>query len=618
MYLEPIAAAVFGVHRLRAAVDEVVSTLRAWGASETAIKHPLYAALCDLMLTVGSPALADVRAEEFYELVNAYPPTSARRQALFKISRVLAHKGILPAPLTSNKHNRQPWNETLDSAPEEWVEWANRWRATSLKEESGRRVVFYGVLIAGRWMAAKHPSLKSPEDWTRDIAAEYVSSTKEARIGDWAGVNRNQVERGHPMKASGKQNRIDAVRSFFCDLQEWGWLNRKFDPRKVLSLPPSIRSQLGPNPRIIDDVAWAKLMAAGLTINPEDLNEYGPEVARNRGLRRTYYPIEMVRAVIVVWLFAGCRVDEIRRLDVACIRWDELKDDDTGLPYTVCQLLVPANKTMTAFVKPVDPVVGQVVDAWLTVRAQQPLIQDRKTLEYHQILFCHRGQMLGLAYINEVIIPALCRKAGIPAEDSRGALTSHRARSTIATQLLNCEEPLTLTDLQQWLGHKHPESTRHYAAILQRKLSAAYRKADYFARNVRTIQVLIDRETILSGGAANGAIWKYYDLGLGYCGYDFFAKCPHRLACVRCPFFIPKDSERGKLLAIRNSIDHLLERMDLTSLERDAIEGDRAALDELMRQKLDTPTPGGPTPRELGVVDPAFVPMTKLLRSQGN
>jgi hypothetical protein len=31
------------------------------------------------------------------------------------------------------------------------------------------------------------------------------------------------------------------------------------------------------------------------------------------------------------------------------------------------------------------------------------------------------------------------------------------------------------------------------------KLSVAYKKADDFARNVRTIQVLIDRDTILSG-----------------------------------------------------------------------------------------------------------------------
>jgi hypothetical protein len=166
-----------------------------------------------------------------------------------------------------------------------------------------------------------------------------------------------------------------------------------------------------------------------------------------------------------------------------------------------------------------------------------------------------RGAQIGKAYLNDTVLPARCRKAGIPETDSRGALTSHRARSTIATQLLNAPEPLSIADLKEWLGHKHFSSTRHYAAILQRRLTAAYRKADYFARDVRTIQVLIDRETILSGAATGGEqSWKYYDLGDGYCTYDFFAKCQHRLACARCPFYLPKQSSAGQLLAVQDSL----------------------------------------------------------------
>jgi hypothetical protein len=115
--------------------------------------------------------------------------------------------------------------------------------------------------------------------------------------------------------------------------------------------------------------------------------------------------------------------------------------------------------------------------------------------------------------------------------------------------------------LKEWLGHKHFSSTRYYAAILQRRLTAAHRKADYFARNVRTIQVLIDRETILSGAATAGEQpWKYYDLGDGYCTYDFFAKCPHRLACARCPYYLPKQSSAGQLLSVKDGVEQMLER----------------------------------------------------------
>lgn len=145
--------------------------------------------------------------------------------------------------------------------------------------------------------------------------------------------------------------------------------------------------------------------------------------------------------------------------------------------------------------------------------------------------------------------------------------------------------------------------------------AVSLRGADYFARNVRTIQVLIDRESILTGAAAGGEQpWKYYDLGEGYCSYDFLAKCPHRLACARCPFYVPKKSSRGQLLAVRDGIDQMLEQLDLTDDEREALEGDREAVASLAERLTDTPTPAGPTPRELGTAD-GFVPLTQLMQS---
>ena len=34
-----------------------------------------------------------------------------------------------------------------------------------------------------------------------------------------------------------------------------------------------------------------------------------------------FYPIEMVRAIAVVWCFAALRSDEIQRLRIGCVRW---------------------------------------------------------------------------------------------------------------------------------------------------------------------------------------------------------------------------------------------------------------------------------------------------------
>lgn len=208
-------------------------------------------------------------------------------------------------------------------------------------------------------------------------------------------------------------NRIDGLRSFFCDLIEWEWIHPRFDPRRVISLPASRRAQLGPNPRIINDAAWAKLMAAGLTLNVEDFTPDGTLAATSAGWQATYYPIEMIRAVVSVWLFAGCRIDEIRRFELDCIRWDEGHDEQTGETYPICLLRVPANKTSGQFTKPVDPIVGQVIEAWKLIRQPQPDLADRKTGQRRQHLFCHRGQLLGGSYLNDRVLPALCRKAGI-------------------------------------------------------------------------------------------------------------------------------------------------------------------------------------------------------------
>lgn len=613
--LGKLADLVFGPGEADAAVREVRATLDSWDTSVHAM-DTIDNAVLDVLLSSGSPHLKDVTDQVLRQVVaDNRAEGKTRRHGVFKLSRVLADKGIIPAPLTSNHHNHGPRPDTLASVPEEWLQWAERWKRLAVQEPATVRVMFSIILVAGRWAADKHPQAITPDLWTRDMAAEYVADTMTATVGSWAGSNRNRTRYGQEMGASGKANRIDALRGFFSDLIEWEWITPRFDPRRVLSLPLSVRAGIGPNPRIIDDVAWAKLMAAGLTLNSEDLAPYGTPASKRLGPVGTYYPIEILRALVVVWLFGGCRIDEIRRLEPDCIIWDEGRDEQSGESFRICLLRVPPNKTSGAFNKPVDPIVGQLIEAWKLVRPPQPALIDRKTRQLKQHLFCIRGQLFGKDYLNNVIIPALCRKAGIPETDSRGALTSHRARSTIATQLLNAREPLTLADLQQWLGHKHAASTRHYAAILQRTLSAAYKKADYFARNVRTIQVLIDRESVLSGAAAGGEPWKYYDLGEGYCTYDFFAKCPHRLACARCPFYLPKATSAGQLLAVKDGIDRMLESVELTEQERDALEGDRDALTALAERLATIPTPAGPTRAELGTAEPGFVPLTTLLGS---
>ncbi|WP_240812625.1 tyrosine-type recombinase/integrase [Streptomyces sp. DASNCL29] len=222
-------------------------------------------------------------------------------------------------------------------------------------------------------------------------------------------------------------------------------------------------------------------MWAGLTVESEDL-----PTADGRT-----YPAELIRTITLTWLFAGQRSDEVARLRVGCIRWQH-----DGMPIpgdsgevlardAVCLLDVPTHKTGTAFTKPVDPLLGKAIEAWQAVRPDQPAILDPKTNERADFLFAFRARRVSKHYINETIIPMLCRKAGVPTADVRGNVTSHRARSTIASQLYNAKEPMTLFERQEWLGHRTPEATAHYAKITPNTLAKAYNDAGYFARNLR-------------------------------------------------------------------------------------------------------------------------------------
>ena len=86
---------------------------------------------------------------------------------------------------------------------------------------------------------------------------------------------------------------------------------------------------------------------------------------------------------------------------------------------------------------------------------------DRKTSEHVDLLFSVRVHPVGKTYINRTIIPALWARVGVLTADVRGNITSHRARSTIASQLYNAKEPMTLFELQAWLG----TGTRHHPAL---------------------------------------------------------------------------------------------------------------------------------------------------------
>jgi len=158
---------------------------------------------------------------------------------------------------------------------------------------------------------------------------------------------------------------------------------------------------------------------------------------------------------------------------------------------------------------------------------------------------------------------------------------------------------MSLFGLEKWLGHKWAYSTEYYLKVSATRLVNSYRDAEYFARNVRAIEVLIDRQAIMTSSGARES-WMFYDLGHGYCSYDFFDQCPHRMACAKCSFYVPKESTRAQLLEGKANLLRMRQEIPLKEVEIAAIDDGVIAFEKLLTQLADVPTPTGLTPRRRG------------------
>ena len=148
-------------------------------------------------------------------------------------------------------------------------------------------------------------------------------------------------------------------------------------------------------------------------------------------------------------------------------------------------------------------------------------------------------------------------------------------------------EETRLFALHEWLGHSSPESTRLYTKITLTKLVKYYKDAGSFARNIRAVAVLIDQDAVRRGSPPDEP-WKVYDLGHGFCSYDFFDLCPHPMACARCDFYVPKESSKAQSIA---NLLRLAQEIPLNEDELRAVEDGIAGHERLVAKLASVPAP---------------------------
>lgn len=605
-----LAYRLFGVERLHAAADRVLQVLaQRWGFStQASVTDATRTALAQVFLLQRSPHLEAVTAEVVQEALGDCGCRTTH-DALLRVGMALDALGLLtwPHPARPPVGSRPPvaTPALTDAIAPTWVAWCDAWYA-QVPSLGGRRTryvtrVHRAMLAVGRWLAHTHPEVTAPDQWDADLALEYVQSMCESRIGDDASPYGRRCVQGRGTygathRPAGIASRLICLRRFFSDLQDRPHrvsgapartIPVRFKPRQVFALPGALYRFIQPDPRTIDLAFWYALTSAAATLSQDDLSAYMP------------YPLSLYRALALLWVTSARRANELVRLRLGCVRreWDPQMCGEDGTRVEpesdgdLCYLHIPPNKTRGAFWIPIPTYTADAIAAWERERpAEQASFVDGKDGAVVQLLFCYRNRRVSPLFLNESLIPLLCRKQGIPLADARGRITSHRARSTIATLLRR--SGVSLEDIAEFLGHQDTKTVTAYARTDPYQFARALKKANDLEREV---QGLLDPHA-----AADGQPSVFYFLGRGpdnaprYCGNPFWVDCPHRLACLKCSMYV--GGTAAERLEVRDHLIPFHATVRMTALERAAVEGDMERLDEQLALQRQVPVPVPPSP----------------------
>ena len=560
----------------RAAVEKAMQTLTAESNRIGRTSWMVSVATCSALLANRCPDFEKLTLPVLEKLYEKKSSGIRLKRSYITLSAILRNLEVLPNCLpTPWKGNRSGVTTGMaDALPADWARLIQAWYENSEESDDVRNYMKLVVAKAARWAAEKYPGASSPHQWTRGTARAYVGAVSRMKVGQWQHPKFKAMRKqGEPLRASYQARLLAGLRMFFRDCHEWKWFPIFFNPDRCLATPRSISARQGPNPRPINYAQWTKLCEAGLSLTEEDFPIANPALVKQGAPPRICYPLDMNRAMALVWLHTGMRCNEIHRLRIGCIQPEQPEgiESSSSTP-AICFLTVPVGKNGFGYSKPVSEVVGNAVETWERSRPSVPKHRDDKTAEAVDFLFVWRGKRVSYNYLNNTIIPVLCRKAGIPLEDALGKITSHRARHTLATHLGNAPTPMSASDRQNWLGQLTRGSLGYYADENVRKLLDAYATANHISIDKRQLEQLKGPSTTGGDLVTAGESEPSVDLVHGYCTYEFFAKCSQKTPCTNCSFYKPKESLYSQVQEAKSKLLHLLHHLPLIKEARQAVE----------------------------------------------
>lgn len=339
------------------------------------------------------------------------------RSELFKIRGVAFHLGLAKAPPA--RRVRAPTGP-IYRPPTAMAVLIDRYRQTRIAlgimpSTAVRNDVALRRFAA--WAVSRY-DLSSFAEVTRDQVLEYLASrrgTFESQISDFSVLN-----------------------VFFRQVTGWGWEEAPARPLLVDMDLPKRPTRL---PRYIPADQLELLLGA---------------------IRALECPLQQAALLTARW--SGARRSEIRWLEVDCL--DSFSD---GTP----RLRIPAGKTRTERMVPLHP------EAAAALRRLSPMAhRHRGYRDPHgrvaKRLFVKAGRLCSNAYLFDEPLARITVALGIEERGAGLAITAHRFRHTVGTEL--AEGGARLHTIMKMLGHTSTGMTLVYAHISDQALKADYAK----------------------------------------------------------------------------------------------------------------------------------------------
>ncbi len=224
-----------------------------------------------------------------------------------------------------------------------------------------------------------------------------------------------------------RARKISALRGFYQYLLDNGLIDE--DPTVKLRPPRVPRKQ----PLFLSAAEARRFLEAA--------GEFGPEPVRDV-------------AIFSMFLYTGCRLGELVELDVHNV------DFETGS-------IVLYGKGAKERVVPMRTELAEAIQRYLPERKVNPKCPLPRRLFRNQWGYAITRH--GVHYL----VKRIAKAAGI----HRDAMSAHKLRHTVATQLL--ERDADLRSIQELLGHESISTTQRYTHVVNKRLKAQIEKLDY-------------------------------------------------------------------------------------------------------------------------------------------